>query len=60
MAAGPRVDVLFKGTRIFPAPMTEVDVAVRVGTRMQKAARQPPRLAGSIRPRHIRDLLARL
>src|ERR1039458_381357 len=34
----PRVDVLFKGTLTFPAPMTEVDVAVRMGTRMQKAA----------------------
>jgi hypothetical protein len=34
----PRVDVLFKGTLTFPAPVTEVDVAVRVGTRMQKAA----------------------
>jgi len=34
----PRVDVLFKGTLTFPAPMTEVDVAVRVGTRTQKAA----------------------
>ena len=34
----PRVDVLFKGTLTFPAPMTEVDVAVRVGTRLQKAA----------------------
>ena len=35
----PRIDVLFKGTLTFPAPMTEVDVAVRVGTRLQKAAR---------------------
>jgi hypothetical protein len=35
----PRIDVLFKGRLTFPAPMTEVDVAVRVGTRLQKAAR---------------------
>ena len=28
-----RVDVLFKGTMTFPAPMTEVDVALRAGTR---------------------------
>ena len=35
----PRVDVLFKGALTFPAPMTEVDVALRVGTRLQKAAR---------------------
>ena len=34
----PRIDVLFKGTLTFPAPMTEVDVAVRVGARLQKAA----------------------
>jgi len=34
----PRIDVLFKGTLTFPAPMSEVDVAVRVGTRLQKAA----------------------
>ena len=33
-----RVDVLFKGTMTFPAPMTEVDVALRVGTRLQKTA----------------------
>ena len=34
----PRVDVLLKGTLTFPAPVTEVDVALRVGTRLQKAA----------------------
>ena len=33
-----RVDVLFKGTLAFPAPITETDIAVRVGTRLQKAA----------------------
>lgn len=35
----PRIDVLFKGTLTFSAPMTEIDVAMRVGTRLQKAAR---------------------
>jgi len=34
----PRIDVLFKGAMTFASPMTEMDVAVRVGTRMQKAA----------------------
>jgi hypothetical protein len=35
----PRVDVLFRGTLAFAQPITELDVAVRVGTRLQKAAR---------------------
>lgn len=35
----PRVDVLLRGTLFFPKPITEVDVALRVGTRLRKVAR---------------------
>jgi hypothetical protein len=33
-----RVDVLFRGTLAFAQPITEIDVGMRVGTRLQKAA----------------------
>jgi hypothetical protein len=35
----PRVDVLLQGTLTAAAPFTELDVALRVGARLQKAAR---------------------
>lgn len=35
----PKVDVLFKGTLSAPQPIVEMDVAVRIGSRLQKTAR---------------------
>jgi hypothetical protein len=32
----PRIDVLLKGALTFPRPVTEVDVALRIGSRLQK------------------------
>jgi hypothetical protein len=38
-APKPRVDVLFKGTLTAAAPFTELDVGLRIGSRLQKVAK---------------------